>query len=156
VLQRASKFHQEATSREGGVFYSSGCRNGGGRPTPTAGAALCAILAGDRGSPQLKSWIEFCRQHTPGQSCGFENLFHYQFARVVHHLGETGHEQLVRVGANEALRWSRYRARLFDRLVREQKEDGSWADSTLGPVFATAVNLTILQLDNQALPLSSR
>jgi hypothetical protein len=157
VLERATKYHQEATTREGGVYYSLTCRSGGSRLTPTAGAAACAVLAGDRGSPQLKTWIEFCRKQAPGQSCGFENLFHYQFARVVYHLGETGHRQLdPRVSENEALRWSRYRARQFDRLVREQKEDGSWADSALGPVFATAVNLTVLQLDNHALPLFSR
>ena len=40
--------------------------------------------------------------------------------------------------------------------MRTQDADGSWTGGHVGPVFITAVYLTILQLDNAALPIYQR
>ncbi len=52
-------------------------------------------------------------------------------------------------GRNTARRSSR-------RLVKEANPDGSWTQGYIGPVYTTAINLTILQLDNAALPIYQR
>ena len=39
----------------------------------------------------------------------------------------------------------------FDNLIRSQQTDGSWTGGHVGPVFITAVHLSILQLDNATL-----
>ena len=52
--------------------------------------------------------------------------------------------------------WSKYRKETFDFLKRTQGADGSWTGGHVGPVFITAVHLTILQLDNAVVPLYMR
>ena len=49
---------------------------------------------------------------------------------------------------------------MFDYLVRAQSSDGSWSGTGswghIGPVYATATALTILQLDKATLPIYQR
>ena len=72
-------------------------------------------------------------------------------------LGDDGYAKLF-PGSKEAdrLSWKRYRESTFDSLKATQGADGSWQGSHVGPVFATACYLTILQLDNAALPIYQR
>ena len=46
--------------------------------------------------------------------------------------------------------WDEYRDKIYARLVSEADPDGSWNQGYIGPVYTTAINLTILQLDNAA------
>ena len=41
-------------------------------------------------------------------------------------------------------------------LVTRPNADGSWNQGYIGPVYTTAINLTILQLDKGALPIYQR
>lgn len=52
--------------------------------------------------------------------------------------------------------WEEYRNRIFDRLLAEANPDGSWSQGYIGPVYTTAINLTILQLENGVLPIYQR
>ncbi len=52
--------------------------------------------------------------------------------------------------------WEDYRAKVFARILQEQNPDGSWVQGYIGPVYTTAINLTILQLENAALPIYQR
>ncbi len=52
--------------------------------------------------------------------------------------------------------WEAYRDKIYPRLVSEASSDGSWNQSYIGPVFTTAINLTILQLPKGALPIYQR
>jgi hypothetical protein len=56
----------------------------------------------------------------------------------------------------DRLSWKKYRESTFDHLQQSQAADGSWTGSHVGPVFATAVYLTIIQLDNNCLPIYQR
>ncbi|MCI0643235.1 MAG: hypothetical protein L0Y70_29550, partial [Gemmataceae bacterium] len=56
----------------------------------------------------------------------------------------------------ERITCAMYRAAQFDKLAARQAADGSWPGSVIGPVYATACNLTILQLDNGFLPIYQR
>jgi hypothetical protein len=51
--------------------------------------------------------------------------------------------------------WEAFRDKLYDRIVREQKSNGSW-EGNVGSVYVTAINLTILQLDKALLPIYQR
>jgi hypothetical protein len=52
--------------------------------------------------------------------------------------------------------WDSYRDRIFARLISEASGDGSWTHGYVGPVYTTAINLTILQLEEGTLPIYQR
>ena len=52
--------------------------------------------------------------------------------------------------------WEEYRDQINAKLLAEQSPDGSWSQGYIGPVYTTAINLTILQLENAALPIYQR
>ncbi|MEC8510105.1 MAG: hypothetical protein VXZ53_24205, partial [Planctomycetota bacterium] len=52
--------------------------------------------------------------------------------------------------------WNDFRDKLYDRIVGQQNADGSWKDSSVGPIYATACNLIMLQLDRGLLPIYQR
>ena len=56
----------------------------------------------------------------------------------------------------DRLSWKKYREGTFEFLKSSQNGEGYWNGSHVGPVFATAVYLTILQLDNAVLPIYQR
>ena len=60
-------------------------------------------------------------------------------------------------GLRDQITWSKYRKDTFDFLRSAQSSDGSWSGSGswggIGPVYATAMGLTIMQLDKATLPL---
>ena len=74
---------------------------------------------------------------------------------AAHALGENGHRALD-PNADEPLRWTEYRARLYAHLKDAQSANGSWGDQSIGPEYATSLALIILQLDNDFLPAFSR
>jgi hypothetical protein len=55
--------------------------------------------------------------------------------------------------------WEEYRDKLFARLAGEATESGKfvlWNQGYIGPIYTTSINLTILQLENGALPIYQR
>ncbi|MEI6255917.1 MAG: hypothetical protein WCQ77_04640, partial [Planctomycetota bacterium] len=56
-------------------------------------------------------------------------------------------------------KWSNYRRQMEERLVAESQSDRDglcWPQGYIGPVYTTATNLTILQLDRGTLPIYQR
>jgi hypothetical protein len=58
--------------------------------------------------------------------------------------------------------WDTYRNEVFQKILREMRvteggEDlGYWEQGFIGPIYTTAINLTILQLENGCLPIYQR
>jgi hypothetical protein len=164
VINKAQEYLKQCTTERGGVIYSlaQAGRAGafGGERTPlTAAAIACAFSSGQYDSPLVKKWVEFCRTHigfgTTGR--GHDEYMHYYYAQALYFLGDDGYGKLFpKSDADDRLTWSKYRKTIFDRLVQSQHADGSWTGSYIGPVFTTDVYLTILQLDNGALPIYQR
>jgi hypothetical protein len=163
AIKEALAYLDASTNPQGGVIYSLGGGGGGdGRPALTAAAISCGFSAGDYNSPLVKKWFKFCQQNLGGglgaNRFGHDEYTHYYFAQAVYILGEDGYAKLF--GENtpkeERLQWSKYRKATFDNLVRTQAGDGSWSGGHVGPVFITAVHLTIMQLDGGVLPLYQR
>ena len=96
--------------------------------------------AGDYDSQYVPRLLTYCRKNLTDintQSYGHWHYTHYYYAQV-----------LYRQGGKE---WEEYRNRLYDKILAEASADGSWTQGSIGPVNLTAVNLTILQLDNGTL-----
>ena len=51
--------------------------------------------------------------------------------------------------------WEPFRDKLYNRIVNEQKADGTW-DSQVGTIYGVATNLIMLQLDKAFLPIYQR
>ena len=79
------------------------------------------------------------------------------YGQALYILGDDGYAKLF-PGSREAdrLSWTKYREPTFDFLKQTQSAGGSWDAGQLGPVFATSVYLTVLQLDNAVVPIYQR
>jgi hypothetical protein len=60
---------------------------------------------------------------------------------------------MYRVGGDE---WRNYSKSIAQNILRKQTANGSWKDSQIGDVYTTAINATILQLENGFLPIYQR
>jgi len=161
MLDKAEKYFADSTTRDGGIVYSLAAGSGGGsRPVLTAGVAA---LAAPRGAApeRYAGWVKAAaRGLNPdlGRTRDANALLgQYYFARVAYHLGNDGHKKIdPNAGEADLVRWDAYRKTLFASLKDLQAADGSWPDSTVGPVYSTALALTILQLENEIVPFFAR
>ncbi|MBI1913187.1 MAG: terpene cyclase/mutase family protein [Planctomycetes bacterium] len=163
TIKDAVKYLTDSTGSDGGVRYSLAQGGGGpGKPALTAAAICCGFSAGEYDSPLVKKWLGFCQQHIPtlgvGARIGHDEYTHYYYAQAVYALGEDGWVKLFPdAKAADRVTWRKYREAAFDGLVRTQQTDGSWSGhnwtASFGQVYVTAVFLTILQLDNNTLPI---
>jgi hypothetical protein len=159
AIEMARKYLEDSTGPDGGVIYSlAGGGGGSGRPALTAAAIACGFSSGDYNSPLIKKWFRFCQANVGPLGGRFHDEYtNYYFGQAIYVLGENGYARLFPESKeSERLRWSTYRKETFDNLLRTQAGDGSWSGSHVGPVFATAVYLSIMQLDNAALPIYQR
>ncbi len=127
----------------GGVQYNS--RGGGGRPAISAAAIACLYNAGDYDSQYVPKLLDYCRKNLSNianSGFGHWHYAHYYFSQVEYREGGQA--------------WEEYRDRVCARIVNEASPDGSWSQGYIGPVYTTAINLTILQLETAALPIYQR
>ena len=128
---------------DGGVQYSS--QGGGGRPAITAAAIACLFNAGEYDSEYVPKLLDYCKKNLSNiqnEGFGHWHYAHYYYAQVCYREGDKV--------------WDGYREKIFARLVSEAASDGSWSQGYIGAVYTTAVNLTILQLEQNALPIYQR
>jgi hypothetical protein len=160
AIKDALKYHQNVTGPDGGVRYSSSVAGGAGRPPLTAATVACWFSAGEFDRAHVKKWLLFCRDnvHLLGKArFGYDEYTNYYYAQAMYKLGDDGYVKLFPDSrAADRLSWTKYRQHTFDFLKNSQAADGSWQGGIIGPVFATAVNLTVLQLDNAVLPIYQR
>ena len=164
IIDKAIKYLENSTTESGGVIYSlaqaGGRAVGGGQPALTAAALACGQSAGEYSAPLTKRWLKFCQIHIPMgnvQRFGHDEYTHYYYAQCLYMLGEDGYGKLFpETPSADRLVWSKYRKTMFEQLLKMQAGDGSWNGGYVGPVYATAAYLTILQLDNGTLPIYQR
>jgi hypothetical protein len=146
VIDRAVAYIKQCSVNggEGGVQYST---NGGdGRPAISAAAIACLFNAGDYDNDYVPKLLDYCNRNLEdleSQRMGDHwHYAHYYYAQVKYREGGES--------------WDSYRDRIYDRLINEAGSDGCWNQGSVGPVFTTAVNLSILQLENGFLPIYQR
>jgi hypothetical protein len=166
AIKDALKYLSDSTGPDGGVRYSlAQGRGGAGRPSLTAAAICCGFSAGEYRSPLVKKWLAYCQRSLTvlgaGARIGHDEYTHYYYAQAIYALGEDGYTRIFPESRPaDRLTWKKYRDATFDTLARTQRADGSWSGSNwtarFGEVYVTAIFLTILQLDNNTLPIYQR
>lgn len=142
VIDRAVEYIKKCTTPEGGVQYS--IKGGGSRPPITAAAVACMFNAGEYSNDYVKKLLAYCKSNLSASgedrnSFGHWHYAHYYYAQV-----------LYRQGGDE---WKAYYSAISKNILRKQSHDGSWQEGHVGPVYTTAINATILQLENGFLPI---
>lgn len=143
VIERAITYIRNCTLPNGGVQYSS--QGGGARPAISAAAISCLFNAGEYDDEFVPKLLDYCRKNLSNienEGFGHWHYAHYYFSQVLYREG----------GAS----WDEYRGGVFAKLAAEAGPDGSWTQGYIGPVYTTAINLTILQLERGALPIYQR
>ena len=167
-IDRATNYLEACTTPKGGIIYSyanSGgvAQTGQERAPLTAAAVSCSFSAGEYKGELAKRWIKFCKEsiHVAKGRAAHDEYMHYYFSQVMYVLGEDRYGDLFpNEDKSTWLKWSKYREAMFPHLIDQQsKTEGNWTGSGgygVGPVYVTAVNLSILQLDKGVLPIFQR
>jgi hypothetical protein len=127
----------------GGIQYN--IHGGGGRPPISAAAIVCLFDSGEYDDvfvPNLLRYVDRNLSNVGSSGDGFWHYAHYYYAQTKY-----------RQGGRD---WEEYRNRLFRHLISQQDNNGAWSRGPIGKVYLTATNLTILQLENNALPIYMR
>jgi subtilisin family serine protease len=160
IITGAQKYLRDATTERGAIRYSLASGGHEGGPALVAAAIAGGFSTGEYNSPLIKKWLNYCRTAVPlhhGGRFGHDEYTHYYYAQSLYFLGDKGYARLFPDARDDdRLTWSKYRKATFDYLLKSQNADGSWHSGNIGTVYSTAVNLTILQLDNGTLPIYQR
>lgn len=143
IIDKAVNYIRKCTLPDGAVQYN--IKGGGGRPAITAAAIACLFNAGeydDELVPRLQRYCDKNLSSITNEGFGHWHYAHYYYSQVLYREG--------------GKRWQDYRNKIVERLLKEANPDGSWSQGYIGPVYTTAINLTILQLENAALPIYQR
>jgi len=150
IIDKAVQYIKKCTLEDGGVQYSS--KGGGGRPAITAAAIACLFNAGEYDDNFVPRMLKYCRQNLGANarsSYGHWHYAHFYYAQVQYREGGTT--------------WIDYRRSIHAKLLREATEvklgnqtGVHWSQGYIGPVYTTALNLVMLQLDRACLPIYQR
>ncbi|MCX7666188.1 MAG: terpene cyclase/mutase family protein [Gemmataceae bacterium] len=167
IIDKSIDYLKKSTARDGGVIYSLHNAGGGfgeapgsGQPALTAAAVACAFSQGEYKSDYAKKWLKFCQTRIPfgkGRVNGHDEYTTYYFAQAMYVLGDDGWEKLF--NEKNGMKWSEFKNGIFAQIMRSQQSDGSFAGGGgwgAGSVFTAGVYLTILQLENNTLPIYMR
>ena len=145
IIDKATAYIHQCTGKDGGVRYNSKSKGSAGRPAITAAAIACLYNAGQYDSQYVPKLLKYCQGKlgaVSNRGFGHWHYAHYYYAQVMYREG--------------GKTWETYYKKIRKRILSEVGPDGSWSQGYIGPVYTTAVNLTILQLDNGALPIYQR
>ena len=145
VIDKAKDYIYTCKNPDGGISYSSRNR-GSSRPAITAAAIASLYNAGDYDSQHVPEMLAYAKQNLHSinssvQSFGHWHYTYLYYSQVVYRQGDT--------------EWAPFRDKLYDKIVSEQAPNGSWIGN-IGPIYATACNLIMLQLDKALLPIYQR
>ena len=145
AIDRAKAYIYKCKNDDGGISYSSK-QMGTSRPAITAAALAALYNAGDYDGEHVPSMLKHARENLhelANENAAFGH-WHYTYLYYSQVVYRQGDEQ-----------WFPFRDRLYDRIVSEQESDGSWKGQ-ISPVYITACNLIMLQLDRGLLPIYQR
>ena len=145
VIESAKTYIRDCTTPDGGVQYS--IRGGGPRAPITAAAVAAMFNAGDYESDDIAKMLKYCERNidksrSGAQFFGHWHYAHYYYAQVKYRLGDDV--------------WDKYFDDVSEQILGSQSAGGSWKEGHIGEVYTTAINATILQIDNGYLPIYQR
>lgn len=146
IIDKAVSYIRKCTTKEGGIQYS--LKNASGsRPPITAAAIACLFSSGEYQDELAQKLLRYCEKYIEGNSSpammgGHWHYTHYYYSQVQYRRGED--------------EWNKYFATIGKQIMSQQSANGSWKEGHVGPVYVTAINSTILLLDNGYLPIYQR
>ena len=145
VIERAKQYIYRCKNPDGGISYSSRNR-GTSRPAITAAALAALFNAGAYENKHVPEMLKYCKRNLyqiadSARSFGHWHYTHLYYSQVVYR--QAGSE------------WQVFRDKLYKRIVSEQSREGDW-QGNIGPIYVSAINLIILQLDKAYLPIFQR
>jgi hypothetical protein len=146
VIERAKEYIYSCKNADGGISYSSRNR-GSSRPAITAAALAALYNAGDYDSRHVPDMLAYCKKNLYRVASGAQHFGHWHYTYLYY-------SQVVYRGGGEE--WIQFRDPLYNRIVSQQSADGSWTGDQIGPIYISAINLTILQLERAYLPIYQR
>ena len=145
VITNAQEYIYLCKNDDGGISYSSQ-HLGASRPAITAAALATLYNAGDYESEHIEDMLEYCKDTLYRISDAAQAYGHWHYSYLYYA------QVMYRQGGDE---WEPFRDKLYERIMDEQASDGSW-NGNIGPIYVTAINLIILQLDYGYLPIFQR
>src|SRR6056297_502170 len=145
VIERAKEYIYECKNPDGGISYSSR-QKGSSRPAITAAALAALYNAGDYDSEHVPEMWSYAKDSLHDISDGTRAFGHWHYTYLYY-------SQVVYRQGDEL--WKPFRTKLYDRIAGTQRPDGSW-EGQIHPVYVTACNLIMLQMDNGYLPIFQR
>jgi prenyltransferase beta subunit len=148
VIKKAIQYLELCRTPDGGIRYSF--NSGNSTRLPISAAALpCMYSTGDYESEMAEACLEyvftqFCKNGNNGswsKRGGHDFYGHYYAAQAFYQAGDEY--------------WDTYFPAARDQLINMQ-DQGSWNGDHVGPVYGTAMALTILQLPYKYLPIYQR
>jgi len=149
TIDLAMNYLEIRQTPEGGIYYSYQSR--GGPRLPISAAALpCIYSTGDYESEMAEACLayvfsQFCengRGNSWSKNHGHDYYGHYYAAQAFYQAGDDY--------------WDAYYPNARNQLIANQQSNGSWNGDGVGPVYGTALALTILQLPYKYLPIYQR
>jgi hypothetical protein len=140
AIEKARDYIYKCKNDDGGISYSFRNR-GSSRPAITAASVAALHNAGEYTGDEIEAMKKYCKLHlhdVNGSRYGHWHYTYLYYAQVVYR--ESKEE------------WETFREKLYNKIVSEQKSDGSWTGN-ISPTYVTAMNLIILQLDKGLLPI---
>ena len=143
TIDRAIDYIRRCQNQDGGISYRLGTP-GTSRPAITAAGVAVLYNAGVYDEqPFVEKAVAYCKQRIQvATNAGHHYYAHLYWGQALYQRGGTD--------------WSDYFARMSAWLVKQQKSDGSWDGDGVGPVYGTAIALTILQLPYAHVPIYQR
>lgn len=178
AIDKSDAYLEACTTPDGGIVYNytGQAGMGQGRPPLTAAALACALGTGKFGQaiatmtgpnppqgvarPAVVRWFENCKKTIPVAKgrVAHDEYQSYYYAQAMYALGDDRYGQLFpKEPKDQWLTWTKYKEAMYPYLMESQdKAGGGWTSGGIGPVFSTAINLTILQLEKGILPIYQR
>ncbi len=144
TIDRAVTYLRRCQGPDGGIRYKL---NGSPESRPAITAAGVSVLY-NAGLYEEEAFVEkavqFCKKHlqVASDTTGHHFYAQHYWSQALWHRG----------GGD----WSDHYARLSHWLLQTQKTDGSWDGDGVGPVYGTALALTMLQLPFAYVPIYQR
>lgn len=145
AIEKAKEYIYSCKNLDGGISYSSK-QKGTSRPAITAAALAALYNAGDYEGKHVPDMLSYSRNQLHSLTDETTAFGHWHYTYLYYS------QVVYRQGDEE---WLPFRDALYDRIVSNQTTDGSW-EGQIHPVYITACNLIMLQLDRGLLPIFQR
>jgi len=147
LIQRAQKYIKDCMTPDGGIQYSFS-NKGGARPPITAAAVATMFSTGEYQSDMVKKMMKYCDKNVwPGSGGSRSHFGHWHYTHLYYS------QVIYRKGKKD---WKKYFDDIGKQILKTQSASGAWKEGHIGPIYTTAINTTILQMDNGYLPIYQR